>query len=216
VITGKDGNYTVKWNAPGKYFIHLQTVSQAGCASLPFTDSVTIREHPLAEITHVSNNNVCIDDTMSVTARDIYSYKYNWSPADVFSHADAFQSTVQLKKSTLLVLTVTDTVGCKASDSAYITARPCCELYLPNAFTPNNDGRNDVFRTITEGNNELVSFIIVNRFGEKVFIARNINSGWDGIYNGEPQDAGTYFYYLKYKCTDGSFHEKKGDVILVR
>jgi gliding motility-associated-like protein len=164
----------------------------------------------------VSSNNICIGDTASVTARHIESYTYKWSPAELFDNGETLRSTATLQKSAVLVLTVTDTIGCKAQDSTYVNAQLCCDLYMPTAFSPNGDGKNDVFRVITPGHNQLVTFLIKNRFGETVFFTNDIIKGWDGIYNGEPQDAGTFFYYLQYKCADASIHDKKGDLILVR
>jgi gliding motility-associated-like protein len=215
-LRGADGVIVVKWNAPGRYAVQLNTVSREGCASLAVNDTVVIREHPLAEIAQVSNSNICIGDAVSVTAHAVESYKYQWSPADLFDNDEAIRSTATLTNSAVLVLTVTDTVGCKASDSTQVNAQLCCDLYMPNAFSPNGDGKNDVFKVITPGYNQLVSFLVKNRFGETVFLTDDITKGWDGIYKGKLQDIGTYFYYLQYKCTDASIHEKKGDIILIR
>ena len=55
-----------------------------------------------------------------------------------------------------------------------------------------------------------------NRWGQEVFETHEENNGWDGTYNGEPQDVDTYYYILQYTCADGSTHEKSGDVTLVR
>ncbi|WP_276131958.1 gliding motility-associated C-terminal domain-containing protein [Polluticoccus soli] len=215
-ISGKDGRLVVKWNVPGRYVVGLNTVSQDGCASLPVNDTIVIREQPIAEIVQVSSNNICVGDTVSLTGRHIESYTYKWTPAELFDNSETIRSTATLHKSAMLVLTVTDTIGCRANDSAYINAQLCCDLYMPNAFSPNGDGKNDVFRVLTPGHNELVTFLIKNRFGETVFFTSDVNKGWDGIYMGEPQDVGTYFYYLQYKCADASIHDKKGDVVLVR
>ncbi len=88
---------------------------------------------------------------------------------------------------------------------------------MPNTFTPNGDGKNDVFRIMTKGNQELSSFIIMDRWGKRVFETVNQYEAWDGSYNGEPQDIGTYNYFLRYRCTGSKeIMEMKGDVILLR
>ena len=112
-------------------------------------------------------------------------------------------------------LTVTDPFGCSATDSLRLNPKPCCEVLFPNAFTPNGDTHNDVFRPIFKGYHNFHVFRIVNRWGQTVFETSNSNGAWDGNYNGVPQDMGVYYYYLKYDCGGGT-QEAKGDVTLVR
>ncbi len=91
-----------------------------------------------------------------------------------------------------------------------------CNLWFPSAFTPNNDGHNDIIRLVgylwPYTNFELHMF---NRFGQEVFSTKDINSGWDGSLNGVPQDLGTYFYYFYYTF-NGKRNMQKGDFQLIR
>ena len=80
----------------------------------------------------------------------------------------------------------------------------------------NKDGRNDVFRIVSDGHHELKTFRIQNRWGATVFETADEQTNWDGTYNNIPQDMGTYYYYVKYKCIDGNYYEKKGEVLLMR
>jgi gliding motility-associated-like protein len=96
-----------------------------------------------------------------------------------------------------------------------IDPNSCCTVFLPNAFTPNGDGRNDFFRPIYNGYHHFHVFQIMNRWGQIIFTAENNNVQWDGNYNGVPQDMGVYYYYLKYDC-GGKTIEEKGDVTLIR
>ena len=91
-----------------------------------------------------------------------------------------------------------------------------CSVFLPNAFTPNNDGRNDVYRPVITGNHTLRSFQIRNRYGQEVFSTIADNAGWDGKLKGVQQNIGTYFYFLKCDCDNGKKIEKKGDFSLIR
>jgi gliding motility-associated-like protein len=111
-------------------------------------------------------------------------------------------------------LNVTTPFGCKASDSLMIDAKACCQVFLPNAFTPGAI-INNIFRPITNGNRLIHKFMVQNRFGQTVYETCNQNDGWNGQFNGVPQDIGVYFYYLKYDC-DGKTLEEKGDVTLIR
>lgn len=92
-------------------------------------------------------------------------------------------------------------------------------VWLPDAFTPNGDGKNDIFHIITDNPNVLVvNLQIYNRWGQLLFISRLNNEGWDGMYHGVPADMGTYFWTLKYKIlgTNDDIYFRKGNVQLIR
>jgi len=97
-----------------------------------------------------------------------------------------------------------------------ITAHPCCDIYLPNAFTPNGDGKNDKFHILTTGHHAIRTFMVMNRWGQKVFDTHDENEGWDGKFKGEDLPIGTYYYYIKYLCSDNTLLEKKGEIVLIR
>lgn len=216
-ISGSKSNiYIVKWPTPGIKSITLYSVSADGCLSLPNTTSTFVREDPDAQISFVSDNEVCKGDTISLKAKEVYSYKYQWSPLENYLYGSTSIEVSAVVYNGIMVLTATDTVGCSANDTAYINAKPCCDLALPSAFTPNGDNKNDLFRPITVGHQQILSFIIVNRYGQVVYSSQDQQQGWDGKFKGEIQDLGTYFYYLKYKCSDNNTYEKKGDVTLVK
>lgn len=88
-------------------------------------------------------------------------------------------------------------------------------VFVPNVFSPNGDGFNDVLRVRGKGIEEL-QFIIFNRWGEKVFETSDVNSGWDGTHNGEPMNLSVFVYVLKGKYKDGKFFDVKGNVTLMR
>lgn len=90
-------------------------------------------------------------------------------------------------------------------------------MFVPNAFSPDNDGLNDVFRMYSKTDMQRdISFAIYNRWGEKVFAASDQSSGWDGTYHNRPADVGTYFYSLHYTCSDGTKRTLKGALMLIR
>lgn len=88
-------------------------------------------------------------------------------------------------------------------------------VFVPNVFSPNGDGFNDVLRIRGKGIEEL-QFIVFNRWGEKVFETSDVNSGWDGTYNGEPMNLSVFVYVLKGKYKNGKFFDVKGNVTLMR
>ncbi len=88
-------------------------------------------------------------------------------------------------------------------------------VFVPNAFSPNGDGLNDLFR-IEGGNFKLIAFDIYNRYGQRIFNTSNNTKGWDGTFNGKRCDVGTYFYYIRYiEHDNGAEHVLKGDLALL-
>ncbi|HEY8958809.1 gliding motility-associated C-terminal domain-containing protein, partial [Chitinophaga sp.] len=88
---------------------------------------------------------------------------------------------------------------------------------LPNAFSPNGDGRNDVFRPVVRGQMFEYELRIFNRWGELIFMSSDNHKGWDGRYKGVPVDVGTYVWWLSYKkVAGGSSNVLKGEVTVIR
>jgi gliding motility-associated-like protein len=111
-----------------------------------------------------------------------------------------------------------DVNDCTNSTTISIVEKICCEnVFVPSAFSPNNDGRNDELNLLNKNGIILDQFIIVNRWGNIVFTAKHIDDRWDGKYKSMDAELGTYFYLLKYKCssTDKNYFYK-GDILLVR
>lgn len=93
------------------------------------------------------------------------------------------------------------------------------DVYLPTAFSPNGDGKNETFSVLTDNPNFLLhSLSVYNRWGQRVYHGTNDNVGWDGTFNSKPVEIGVYFWALKYriKGVDKDFFYKKGDVTVVR
>ena len=104
-------------------------------------------------------------------------------------------------------------------DSAFITVkvfstRPT--VFVPTAFTPNSDGRNDRLRPIAAGIKDIEYFNVYNRWGELVFSTRRNGEGWDGSVNGQPQGTGTFVWVVKATDYNGSAYFQKGVSTLIR
>lgn len=107
-------------------------------------------------------------------------------------------------KETLYVFVDVVLKGCEEGDA-----------FVPNTFTPNGDGQNDIL-FVRGLKVEEVYFAVYNRWGEMVFETKDKDKGWDGIYKGKPADVGVFGWYLKAKCFDGTDRFKKGNVTLIR
>lgn len=116
------------------------------------------------------------------------------------------------------MLEVTDANNCTTTTTASVMYDNCCKPFIPDAFTPNGDGKNDKHHVLFKGDMELLNFSIYNRFGQRVFHTVYTSEGWDGNFNGVPQDLGTYNYYIKAKCGNAGNNivEFKGTITLIR
>jgi gliding motility-associated-like protein len=119
--------------------------------------------------------------------------EYNWNTGD---------NTAAISVSEPGVYTVTATTLCRTvSDST--TVSTCQVMTLPNAFTPNADGVNDLLLTICNPCDGFLSLTIYNRWGEMIFETNDPGIGWDGTYDGEPVELGAYSYVLRYNGANG-------------
>lgn len=92
---------------------------------------------------------------------------------------------------------------------------PCGPLYIPNAFSPNNDLENDSWKPLSNCL-EKVHFVIFDRWGEKVFETDNVNEAWDGAYKEKTEDSAVFTYYMTYELYSGDSGKKKGNISVVR
>lgn len=114
---------------------------------------------------------------------------------------------------------ITDSNGCSITREKiiYVFELVCGEpnIFIPNAFTPNKDGNNDILfvrgRNISE-----MHFVVFNRWGEKVFETTDQKTGWDGTFKGKDVDPAVFVYHLTVKCGDGQEYFKKGNVTVIR
>lgn len=107
--------------------------------------------------------------------------------------------------------------GCTDTTYTSVTVRPESYLFVPNAFTPNGDGKNDVFYLQGQGILEGTYFIrIFDRWGEEIFFSNNTENSWDGTYKGKPAPLGAYIYYIEFLDFEHHIHTLKGSVEIYR
>ena len=114
------------------------------------------------------------------------------------------------------VYTVTVNNTCGSATDAVVIYEGSCSVYFPTAFTPNNDGQNDLLRPILRGVKELRYFRIYNRWGNLLYEMNAQQRGWDGTLNGVSQQSQTVVWMLEGLGLDGEVHQKKGTTVLVR
>ncbi len=155
-----------------------------------------------------------INPGQSVNLNSTGGVNYSWTPSSGLSCTNCPNPTASPVQTTTYYVTVTTDSGCSVIDAITIDVN-CGQVFIPDAFSPNGDGQNDVFYLKGDCIKSM-DFVVYDRWGNKVFESQNINTGWDGNYMGKPMNAGTYVYYLKGTMQDGSTVEKHGNITLVR
>ncbi len=146
---------------------------------------------------------------------------YSWEPSGSLSNANTQNPLATPSQTTTYTVSAgegdcitTSQVTVRVSD--FICGGP--NIFVPNAFSPNGDGENDVLFAF--GQNDLfpleLVFRIYNRWGQKVFETTDFDQGWDGFYNGKLSDPAVFDYYIEVTCPDGEEFFEKGNITLIR
>ncbi len=126
-------------------------------------------------------------------------------------------SSLNITAPGLYWLDVTDLNNCRGRDSIKIYDKECLYgFYISNAFTPNGDSKNDIFRPFIYGNLLQYEFIVFNRYGQVIFKTTNQYNGWDGTYQTKNLDKGTFVWICKYQLAGEQIEFKRGNVVLIR
>lgn len=218
--TSAEENPLISYSKAGTYRVSLRTFVTFGCSDT-ISQPVTINPLPSikgpSEITTPVGIPVAIPFTYSSNVTT-----WSWSPPADLSCFDCPNPAASSTFKTLYVVQVTDINNCVSSDS--IVVRTICDAenyFIPNTFSPNNDGVNDVFYPRGKGLYNIQSMQIFNRWGQKVFErkdfpANTASNGWDGTINGRPAPSDAYVYIIEVVCNNAQVVALKGDITLIR
>ena len=184
-----------------------------GCNFL-VTDSVMVFMQPLLVVFAGNDTNAILGRPHQLMA--IGGVNYVWTPTGPLNNPFIANPLAILYNDTYFNVQVTDAIGCTDDDDVFIKIYEGPMYYLPNAFTPNGDGLNDIFRPIPVGIRSTDYFRVFNRYGAVMFETKEWMKGWDGTLKGKPAASGTYVWMIKGIDKNGAVVEMKGTVILVR
>ncbi len=147
-----------------------------------------------------------------------------WSPDYNLSCTDCFRPEATPFETTTYYLTITDDTGCTDVDSVTVNVLKERPVFIPNTFTPNDDGANDIFTAYGgPATSQIDKMEVYDRWGGLVFRGENLPAGndaflngWDGTWNGEEMNSGVYVYWMNIRFVDGFVGLYKGDITLVR
>ncbi|MES2329409.1 MAG: PKD domain-containing protein [Bacteroidota bacterium] len=146
--------------------------------------------------------------------------RYTWTPETGLSDPTIYNPVAKLEAgidSIRYRVRVSDANGCFADDDIVIRIyKTGPEIFVPTAFTPNADGKNDVLRPIAVGITKLTYFRVYSRWGQLLFSTSELGKGWDGMYNGAPQPSGTYVFSTEGADYTGKTVFRKGTTVLIR
>ncbi len=188
-----------------------------GCPK-PGRDTVLITVLPKMNVSAGKDTAVVVGQPLQLNATG--GTRYLWTPSTSLSNSKIFNPTATYDGSfefiTYKVL-IGDDKGCV--DSASVTVRIFTtdpHIFVPTAFTPNKDGKNDVFKFLAVGITNIEYFRVYNRWGQLVFSTTANESGWDGTINGKEQNTGVFVWMVKGTDFTGKVVASKGTVTLIR
>lgn len=198
---------------------YVSATDQNGCQYLGsvFVDVVS----SLGDVAVFANpDTILYGDTSQLNAifdNSIESFVWDTDPD--LSDINSLNPRVYPLVTRTFFVNATDTNGCvlKRDVTVVVLRTPCSDkgVFIPNAFTPNGDGQNDVWY-VRGYDIQKVRIAVYDRWGQKVFESTDLNSGWDGTFNGKPLDPAVFGYYVEGYCVNSEKFLVKGNVTLLR
>lgn len=192
--------------------------TQSGCPK-PVTDTVLITVIPPMIANAGNDTSVLANQPLQLTATGSGTI-FSWSPSFGLSDTNIFNPVATLPPSIDSIrytVRVSNAAGCYADDVITVHVyKTAPEIFVPTAFTPNGDGRNDVLKPTVVGISKLSYFRIYNRWGQIVFATSEIGKGWDGTFSGIKQASGTYVFEASGTDYLGKLVYRKGTTVLIR
>jgi len=198
-----------------QYVLHV--MDTLGCPK-PSIDSILVKVIPKVKAFAGNDTTVVREQALQLNATG--GTYYQWTPVFNLSDPNIANPVLTFLESpdTLLYsVKVSTPEGCSGIASIKIfvfETEP--QVFVPTAFTPNGDGKNDVYRTTVAGMKQFLYFRVYNRWGQLLFSTSEPNKGWDGTYNGNKQASGTYVYSVQAIDYNNRPYFKKGTFVLIR
>jgi gliding motility-associated-like protein len=211
-ITGAK-QFLYKVNQSGKYYALL--LNTDGCMIATRTEEIVI-ESPRPGITYPVQYSI-VNLPIELQART-FGASVLWNPSIYLNNPaivnPVFNAPAELEQ--MYNITIKTAAGCTTVDKQLVKVIKEVKVYVPTAFTPNNDGLNDFIKPIMLGIKELKFFRIYNRGGQMVYDYNSNEKGWDGKIGGLPQSTAVYVWMFEGIGWDKKTHIQKGTITLIR
>ena len=225
-VMGGTGEYDFYWTGPSNFTstnkeLNIKGIqeNQDGVYQLTVTDTIDCVEtkgieitvNPFPEIAFAHYDTIWAEPGYLLEAGNGAEY-YLWNTGEI-------TEAIQIDSMGNYVVEVISYEGCKSSDAVHVLWGGVTPFYLPNAFTPNRDGLNDIFKAVPKYDYiSKYQLSIYNRWGQQLFETTGIDNGWDGNYNGKASPNGAYIYKIVYEEISQPEQSKtiNGSLILIR
>lgn len=201
----------------GMKTVHLTAGADDGCTSNDTTAQIHIEY-----ITVNAGKDTAVQTNIPFSLNATWSGDFSgtpsflWSPVIGLNSSNVPNPTALLQNDQKYYLIATTSSGCTSEDSVKIRVFDFPGVLVPNAFTPNHDGLNDILRPICNGIKQLDYFAIYDRWGQLVFKTNEMGKGWDGTFNGTDQSTGVYVWILSAEGYSGKKYQIRGTTTLIR
>jgi len=217
IVAGQGTNELTVFAAENSV-LNLSTENQFGCQEV--AEIVIIVDENTPQIfAQAQPDTIYLGESTQLFTTEGFGYELSWSPSISLNNSTIWNPVATPDETTDYSITATNQSGCATTVTVRVVVLDAnCDdefVFVPNAFTPNGDGANDVFRARSNIVEEF-SLIIYDRWGEEVFRTNDFDEGWDGTFKGEPLGADVYGYYLEATCIGEEVFVKKGNVTLIR
>jgi gliding motility-associated-like protein len=202
------------YGSAGSFSVTMVASNACGVDSVTKGNFVTVFDYPALNV--YGDTTINIGETATVYATG--GLNYSWSPNDNFTIdcPSCPTTVVHPTVTTEYIVVSSNSIYCKTQDTVTVIVDVNCgDFFIPNVFSPNDDGLNDVInvhgRCISTFNLQ-----IFDRWGEKVFETSSISDGWDGTYRGQKMNTGVFVYKADGVSIDGQSFSMKGNITLIR
>ena len=219
-----DGQTSTLQNPEGLYYqFNSKTISlivSNGFCSDTATQAVDLDNYLKADFT--VDPDECPKDPVAFTSTaQGHIVTYNWAFGDGGTSTETSPthsySAPTISRPFTVQFTITDSLGCTSTAGKPIMIYSSCYIAVPTAFTPNNDGKNDLLHPLNAIKADQLDFKVFNRWGQLVYETHDWKQGWDGTINGQPQGSGVYVWFLQYIDKDThKMRQMKGTAALIR
>jgi gliding motility-associated-like protein len=197
---------------------YVITATDRGCF---IKDTVTVTVIPEIQVVLTPDSTIPANRAFQLNASspqlaNVKGVSYAWSPPYGLTNAAVPDPKTILGDSQNYTVTLSTVQGCSGTGKVQLTVVPPALITLPDAFTPDGDGKNEVLVPITKRITSLNYLRIYNRWGEVIYFSKELSEGWDGKIKGNKSDSGAYVWKMEAVTNEGEVISKNGTVLLIR